>query len=263
MLTAVASDGIPVRADEAGNGPPIIVLNPGMDVKGWDKPASLLAARYRVIQVHRRQYRLDLPRASHWSISDEAADVVAVAHAIGAPSVLVGHSSGGVVALEALLASPASFAGLLLYEPPIPTGPTLGGSATHTCTALLAAGRPGKAIATFMREVVQIPSWMGSPCAMFALYPPMRSLIPRQIDDLVAIDELGNRLAAYARIQLPVLLLGGDRSPRHLAARLDALELVLPDSERVVMRGQGHAASRRSPAQVAGIVETLADRVLR
>ena len=36
---------------------------------------------------------------------------------------LAGHSSGAVVALEALAAEPGVFAGAVLYEPPVATGP--------------------------------------------------------------------------------------------------------------------------------------------
>jgi hypothetical protein len=41
----------------------------------------------------------------------------------------------------------------------------------------------------------------------------MRALAPRQIDDAAAINQLGVRLDAYARIEVPTVLLGGDRSP--------------------------------------------------
>ncbi|MFI7463321.1 hypothetical protein [Nonomuraea sp. NPDC049646] len=61
---------------------------------------------------------------------------------------------------------------------------------------------------------------------------------PRQIDDLPAIDALGDRRAAYAAIRAPVVLLGGDRSPAHLGARL------------------------RAPREVAQVIETHARHVL-
>jgi hypothetical protein len=90
-----------------------------------------------------------------------------------------------------------------------------------------------------------------------------RRLIPRQIDDNTAIDALGDRRPAYAAIQQPMLLLGGQRSPRHLAERLDALAKVLPRAERVTLRGQGHGANLRAPDEVARVVAAFADRILR
>jgi pimeloyl-ACP methyl ester carboxylesterase len=72
------------------------------------------------VRLHRRQYRLDIKRAC--SIAQEAEDVLAIARVIGDPVLLVGHSSGGVVALEALAALPSTFAGAVLYEPPVVIG---------------------------------------------------------------------------------------------------------------------------------------------
>lgn len=89
------------------------------------------------------------------------------------------------------------------------------------------------------------------------------STIAQEVDDVQAIDQLGVRLDVYARIEVPTVLLGGDRSPAHLGERLDALARALPRAEKVVLRGQGHGANQRAPGEVARIIETLADKVLR
>jgi pimeloyl-ACP methyl ester carboxylesterase len=96
-----------------------------------------------------------------------------------------------------------------------------------------------------------------------SVHPRYRAFAPRQIDEVEAIDYLGVRLGAYARIEVPVVLLGGDRSPAHLGERLDALARTLPRAERVVLRGQGHAAHTRAPDEIARVIATFADRVLR
>jgi len=56
------------------------------------------------------------------------------------------------------------------------------------------------------------------------------------------------------RIDVPVLLLGGDKSPAHLRERLDALRQALPHADRLTMHGQGHNAERTAPARVAEAV---------
>jgi pimeloyl-ACP methyl ester carboxylesterase len=95
-----------------------------------------------------------------------------------------------------------------------------------------------------------------------ALVPHYRKLVPCQIDDLEAMDQLGVRLATYAQINVPTLLLGGDRSPANLAERLDAIEQVMPSAERVVMHKRDHGADLQAPKEVARVIETLADKVL-
>jgi len=240
-------------------------LVPGMDDgRSWGKVAARLAPRFRVVRLHRRQYRLDIVTGSPCTIDQEVDDVLAVAKVIGEPMLVVGHSSGGVVALEAMVASPSTFPGAVIYEPPVVIGPPLGGEALQRARAAMAAGKAGKAITIFMRDIVGIPPLVARLAGMFvAIQPRWRKFVPRQLDDVEAIDQLGVRLDAYARIEVPNVLLGGDHSPARLGKRLDALARALPRAEKVVLRGQGHGANQRAPGEVARIIETLADKVLR
>ncbi|MEV0380093.1 alpha/beta hydrolase [Nonomuraea sp. NPDC050643] len=265
-MTARAADGTEARAIDEGGGPPILVLHPGLDDgASWARVAALLAPRHRVVRVHRRRYRPDLT-GPPCTVAQEVEHVLAVASAVGGPMVVAGHSSGAVVALEALVAAPSLFAGAVLYEPPLVIGPPLGGpdGAVHRrARAAIAAGRPGRAMRIFTRDTVRLPGWAALLVGLFVpLVPRMRALAPGQVEDNAALDDLGVRLDAYAGIDVPVVLLGGDRSPAHLGERLDALARVLPRAERVIMRGQGHAAHTKAPDQVAAVIGTLAAKVL-
>jgi pimeloyl-ACP methyl ester carboxylesterase len=258
-ITAVSADGTQVRALDQGSGPAIVIVHPGLDDgRSWAKVAALLAGRFRVIRLVRRQYRLDLPAPAVYSASREAEDVAAVAGLAGGPVVLVGHSSGAVVALEALVAFPAAFSAAMLYEPPVATGPTgLEGLQAHArAKAAIAAGQPGRAAQIFVRDVVGMPAvsaWVLR--RLVTVTPRLRALVPRQISDL---DGVGPRLDAYARISLPVVLLGGDRSPAHLGESLDALAGVLPGARKVILPGRDHQAQVKAPAEVAQVIGELA-----
>jgi pimeloyl-ACP methyl ester carboxylesterase len=265
MITAQAADGSSVRAFDDGHGPAVLILHGGSDDgSSWRRVAVRLAPRFRVLRLHRRQYRPDLKTGSACTMAEEVEHVTALVHAIGQPMVIVGHSSGAVLALEALVATPAAYAGAVLYEPPCVIGPPLGGEALARAQASIAAGRPGTALAIFLREIVRAPAWtarLSKP--VVALSPRIRRMARHQIDDCAAIDQLGNRLDTYAKITVPVMLLGGDRSPAHLGERLDALERVLPHTERVVMHRQGHGANALAPGKVADVIAGFADQVLR
>lgn len=262
MLTTAAPDGTEIRALDEGRGPVVLVVHPGLDDGSmWQPVAARLASRFRVVRLHRRQYRLDLTPPA--SIAQEAEDVLALARHLGGRVLLVGHSSGGVTALEALVADPTLFAGALIYEAPVVIGPPLGGEAYVRARAAIEARRPGTAIRIFLLDVVRVPAWLAAVAGFFVpLIPKLRALAPRQIDDLGAIDALGLRLDAYATVHVPTVLLGGDRSPAHLAERLDALARVMPAAERVVLPGRGHDAQRRAPDEVVRVIEALAARTL-
>jgi len=265
MIMAWAADGSSVRAFDEGSGPVVLILHGGMgSVASWRRVAARLTPRFRVLRLHRRQYRLDLKTGSACTMADEVEHVTALVRAISQPMVVVGHSSGAVLALEALVASPSAFAGAVLYEPPCVIGPPLGGEALARAKAAIGAGKPAIALAIFVRDIVRMPTWTALLTGLIApLSPRIRRLVPHQIDDCAAIDQLGNRLDAYAKITVAVVLIGGDRSPAHLGERLDALQTTLPHAERVVLQRQGHAANVFAPGKLADVIAGLADRVLR
>jgi pimeloyl-ACP methyl ester carboxylesterase len=260
MLTTTAQDGAEVKAYDEGAGLPILIVHPGLDDgRSYKRVVAKLASRFRVVRVVRRQYRLDLPGGC--SIDQEAEHVVAVAQAIDRPIMLYGHSSGAVVALEAILARPALFTGAVFYEPPLVIGPPLGGEAARKARAALAAGKRRQAMTIFLGDIVGIPRSAAPLAAAFvASNPRYRPLIPRQFDDVDAMDALGCRLDAYGEIDLPVTLIGGERSPAHHAQRLDALQARLRRSDRVVMARRGHGAHVTAPSEVAGVIETAASK---
>ncbi|MFG1949473.1 alpha/beta fold hydrolase [Nonomuraea sp. NPDC048826] len=250
---------------DEGQGSVIVMVHPGLsDGRRCRKIASQMSSDYRVLRLTRAQYRPD--RGVPVSVEREVEDVLALIRSVGEPVVVYGHSSGGVVALEALVASPSSFAGAVIFEPAAVIGPPLsgqGGEILQRARAALEAGKPGKALAIFLRDTLRMPGGQARLAgAVTALIPRYRRLIPRQLDDLEALDRLGLRLDAYATIEVPTVLLGGERSPAHLAERLDALQRVMPRAERVVLPGCDHGADLRKPAEVARVIRSLAEKVL-
>jgi pimeloyl-ACP methyl ester carboxylesterase len=254
MFTVVSADGTEVQAQEYGSGPPILILPPGMDDgAGYRKVAAVLAESHRVIVLHRRQYRLDLP--SGCSFADEVADVEAVVGELGEKVLIFGHSSGGSLALECLAATPWAFHAGAVYEPPISLPWLMGGGFLPAAQRAIAAGSPGKAMQIFTRDMVELPAWQAGLIRVFvSLVPKMRKMAARQIADIAAMEATGFRLSSFDRVSVPILLIGGERSPGHLRARLDALENVLRKSERAVLHGQGHSAQMRAPKELAVLI---------
>jgi pimeloyl-ACP methyl ester carboxylesterase len=224
----------------------IVLVGPGLDDgTRCKKLAALLDHDQRVVRVHRRQYQSDIA----CTIAEEVEDVLAL---VNEPAVIYGHSSGGVVALEALAAKPEMFTGAVIYEPAAVIGPPL---ASKELLAKARAATPGKAMEIFSHDVVGIPAakalLIGIVVGRVAAY---RRLVPRQLNDLEALDQLGVRLGVYKQIEVPTVLVGGERSPGHLGERLDAIEAVLPKVRRVTLRGQGHGADVDAPEKLAEII---------
>jgi pimeloyl-ACP methyl ester carboxylesterase len=231
----------------------IVLVGPGLDDgTRCKKLAAQLDHDQRVVRVHRRQYQSDVG----CTVAQEVEDVLAL---VNEPAVIYGHSSGGVVALEALVAKPELFTGAVIFEPAAVIGPPL---ASPDVLARARAAKPGKAMQIFSRDVIGLPAWKAKAIGvMIELAPGYRRLVPRQLNDLEALDKLGNRLDVYARITVPTVLLGGERSPAHLVERLDAIEKVMPNTKRVVMPGRDHSADLKAPGEVARVIRSAAIRV--
>jgi pimeloyl-ACP methyl ester carboxylesterase len=264
-LLVLGPDG-PIPVTDEGQGPAVLLLHAGSaDRSSWAGVAAALAGRFRVLRFDRWTYRdghADAAPAGAEAMAAEVADVLAVAAAAGERPLLVGHSSGAVVALESALAAPSAFRAMALYEPPVAVDEPLGGEALRRARAALDAGDPDRAIIIHMREIVGVPRLM---VAAMRRVPPawqvVRGHAAAQIADDEAIGSLGVGLGRYARLDLPVLLLGG-RSPAHLRKRLDALAAVVPRLEEVVvLEKQGHMANLRVPGQVAEAIAAFADRL--
>lgn len=111
-----SADGVFIRYEVFGSGDPTLVF-----IHGWSCDRSYWSSQVAAFSAGRRVVTLDL--AGHgesgqdrkaWTMSAFGADVRAVVEALDLPSVvLVGHSMGGPVALEAAVLMPTRVKGVI------------------------------------------------------------------------------------------------------------------------------------------------------
>lgn len=100
----MAPDGVHLQYRVYGAGDPLVVLVHGWscDSSYWRHQIAPLSASHTVVTVDLAGHGASTKNRSEWSIANYGEDVAAVVRQIGAPRVvLVGHSMGGPVALEA------------------------------------------------------------------------------------------------------------------------------------------------------------------
>src|SRR5512132_385639 len=102
--TVISADGTRIGYTDEGHGMPIVIVHGGSsDISHWERVARALSSTFRIIRIERRLYARDRqPRSPH-AMRREIEDLAALFARIGEPAVLLGHSSGGVVALETAL----------------------------------------------------------------------------------------------------------------------------------------------------------------
>jgi pimeloyl-ACP methyl ester carboxylesterase len=149
-----------------GSGEPVLLIHGGFIAASYvplmREPAL---ANYRLIRYHRRGYAgsTEHRAGATFSIAEEAADALELlGHLRIERAHIVGHSYGGVIALQLAHDAPAVVQSLTLLEPPlgrfVPSGETFVKEKIEPAMALYRAGDPVGAVNAFMQGVVA-PEW--------------------------------------------------------------------------------------------------------
>src|SRR3954464_15981402 len=142
-----------VVVTDRGAGPAVLLVHAGGSTGVvWNRVAEMLAGGLPVLVYDRPTYRTPTPPRGAAAMEAEIADLLTGAGAVDEPLLVVGHSRGGVVVLEAALRR--RFAGLLLYEPPVAVDRPIGGEALRRARAALDRGDPHEAMVIHARDIV-------------------------------------------------------------------------------------------------------------
>ncbi len=118
MEKVISNDGTPIAYERSGQGPTLILVHgTSVDHTFWSRVRKPLEAECTLVLVDRRG-RGESGDGGSYQIEREFDDIATVATSIAGSVVLLGHSFGGICALEAALKI-NTLRGLILYEPPI------------------------------------------------------------------------------------------------------------------------------------------------
>ena len=177
--------------------------------------------------------------ATNYALKREYEDVVAVVEAAGEGVNVLGHSYGGVCALEAALLTDG-IRKLVLYEPPM--GYLTPPHVVYRLHTLLEEGRRDELLGYFMREVAGLPP---DQVELLRSLPVWEARLDAA--DTIPREERASREyvfdpARFRDLDVPTLYLQGGDSSEPFKAAGEALQSALPDCRVAVMPGQQHAA---------------------
>ncbi len=248
-----SADGTPTEVTISGRGRPLVLV-PGAsaDHTSWRLVQPYLEPDASVHAVDRRG-RGGSGHRPDYEVEHEFADIAAVvdaaAAAYGGPVDLVGHSYGGMVCFGAAGLT-RNVRRLVLYEGwalADPARRTVDPAVMARVERLLAEGERAELLTTFFREIVQMgeeelralqeaPTWPARVAAAHTVPRELRAFAGQVLDPDTA-----------ARIEVPVLLLVGERSPDDLRADPEAVAAALPDARIHLLPGQAHVANTSAP----------------
>ena len=225
--SVTSPDGTPIGLLTAGQGPPLLLVHGGMGrLERWAPMWEHLTGHWQVTAMDRRG-RGSSGDHQPYAAAREHEDIAAVAEHLardaGGSVAAFGHSIGATFTLGAAAAG-APLRRIVLYEPP---GPAAAPAPwRERVAALIAAGKPGPAMVSFMTEILgmsrdQIAELRQNVPGGYDVLPIVSATMVRESEVVAATD-----LPALARgVTIPVLLFVGELSPpwaRDETARLAA-----------------------------------------
>jgi len=248
MEKIISPDGTSIAYSRTGEGPPLVLVH-GTTASHtrWAPILPALEAQFTVYALDRRG-RGESGDSDSYALEREFEDIAALVNAIGEPTNLLGHSFGGLCALEAALRTD-NLHKLVLYEPAISfagASPYPEGMIDRLQT-LSDAGNPEGVLIIFFREVVKVPPHEFEPYRALPAWQARLASAHTLPRELRAEEQYQFEAARFQELAVPTLFLLGGDSPSFVRESTETVAAALPRSQIVVMPGQQHIAMDIAP----------------
>ena len=247
-----SKDGTRIAFECGGKGPDLLIVHGGTgDRRRWKPLLPLFATRFTVCAMDRRGHG-ESEKGPDYSLQKEFEDVAAAVNSRPGPVFVLGHSIGGVFALEAAFLT-KKISKLVLYEPPLQ-------DLDHTAVAdrmekLIQAGNREEALLAFLREIVKMSPKEIETMKARPVWPDRVAGIDIQIREIRALTKYRFDANRMKKLELPTLLLAGSETPSpQLKQAIRSLLDALPNRTLIVFEGEGHNAMDTIPEKFAEAV---------
>jgi pimeloyl-ACP methyl ester carboxylesterase len=241
--TVTTEGGTSLAYSRCGKGPPLVMVHgTAADHSRFRPVLPALEEIFSVYAIDRRG-RGGSGDSDEYAVEREFEDIAAVVDSLGEPVNLLGHSYGGLVALEAALLT-RNVRRLVLYDPGIEVAgeEIYPHEVVERMEAMLEAGDRAGVVEITMRDVAgltpEVIEYMRAQPIWQARVDAAHT-IPRELRAVKAYSFDPER---FRHLVTPALLLAGGDSPVALRKAAEAVDEALPDSRIIIMDGQGHSA---------------------
>lgn len=259
MQSIKSKDGTVIAFEKTGSGPPMVLVHGTPDDHSYWEMAQPALAKYFTVYAIDRRGRGQSGDAADYKLELEFDDVTAVVDMIGQQVILLGHSHGGIVSLEAATRT-NNLSKLILYEPPIMNGGEEPDNslldAVANIEASLKEGKNEQALLLFQKELVGMPPEEIENERSTPYWQVTVNAAPTLPRELKAAAEYEFDATRFNGLSIPTLLLSGSESPSLFKEATKILDETLPNSKIITLEGQEHDAARTAP-------DLFADKVIK
>lgn len=263
----VSADGTEIAGRVVGHGPAIVFVHGGLgDGDSWRFMLPFLRDSFTCYPLSTRGRGLSSDNPDHsWDRIVE--DVRAFAESIGEPVGMVGHSSGGALALDAASRTEVVSA-LALFEPTV-----FGIGADHERDGqrdergfgrihqLAEEGKSVDAVRVFVEEIAAAGQPELDGLDAVGAYDAMAPNLAPFLQEMVSGPGMTDP-SVLARLAIPVLLVWGTETTPFARTVVQLLAEQLPDAQVREVEGVGHFAPLLAPEPVADELSRFFSAVL-
>jgi len=262
----LSQDGAKISYLTMGSGPSVLVIPGALSMAAdYAAFASALAEHFTVHIIERRGRGKSSPQGDDYSMIKEREDVFALQQKTGA-SLLVGHSFGGLVALEVARNNP-SLTKLAVYEPGVSIDGSISMDWMPGYEKKLAEKKYLDAFVEFSLGVGPERARNTPPWLMKLLLPLflssherklMLGLLPENLREHQEVARLDSSSENYREIAADVFLMyGGKSNTTWVDLAMERLAVVLPRSETKEFPKLDHfGIDKKAPREVARAVSS-------
>ena len=229
--------------------PTVVLLHSSASsARQWDRLAETLKPRFhvRAIEFHGHGEQPTWPANAALTLADEAALAIPALEEAGGAHV-VGHSYGGAVALKLATMRPRLVRSLVVYEPVLfrwvldgvarqsPVHAIAG--VAESIRKMLATGDTNSAARVFIDFWSGAGAWDSLPPGKQASIAPRMHAVAQHFHALLN-EPL--QLAEVRRLNLPMMLVSGSRTPDITRRIAEVLRTALPTEAHEVIEAAGH-----------------------
>jgi aminoacrylate hydrolase len=256
-------DGAELALDVHGAGQDLLLVTGlGGTAAFWEPVVAPLARRFRVIRFDQRGIGASTRGTAPVDIDRLAEDSFAVLDHVGARNtLLLGHSTGGVILQTMALIDPSRVAGLVLSGSWIRPNRYMSELFRSRLAILRIAPREYAAMVAFLGYP---PEWLDAnwpryeaALAAAPMTPAQQEVVAERIDAILKFD----RSAELHRIELPVLIQGAEDDLIVPAFLQREQARALPSAERYMFRTGGHFFPVTRVEEFVGVLNRFADGI--
>ena len=257
---AVTQDGARIGVSSTGRGPGVVVVHGGGVTSAVYRRLAARLGEVCTVHLYDRRGRAGAPpRREPWTLEQEVADLGAVLERTGARRVL-GHSSGGLIALSAARELPVER--LALYDAAVSVD---GGFPAGWLDAAEEAVRRGDVARGLAITAAGINTHAAASrlplglrvalCRLFlrtSVGATMGALLASTLDESRAVVERDGPASDWATVRAEVLLAYGASGPPYYATLNAELARTLPHARTLRVDRCGHDGVNRAPDRLVG-----------